>query len=572
MPSENLQIVFFQKNSDPAGTPETAGVIWVNRKTGGTWVSREITKADGMLELEWHEKTSVRSDWNETDPNSLAFIFNKPDIPEEMTSQMLIELLKNPAVEIAIKNISREEFDQHAPLTTFDELVQGTDENRKTLTPKIYNRATTQLARNAVVVHGVDDLFKEAPEGDPNLNDILIADHVERNRKVLRDRHDLTDDEGDTLGNLAKGNIALLVLPPQEIFYAVTDGVDNFVLGDDDTDDLFTVPNPRPERILIANSFVAGPVPAVLAVRRRTSTSPGFITLIVARDVHPIFLNVITNPSSGQRLKSTSNYEENLGWINGNPVGGYVFENPDVVEGRDFVADQLAFTNALFGPADNPKQVSDIHLNLVPSSGTTGGVEHPQVILALANVSEEVTGRKKFPLNSLQSLMVDAVRQGLLPELEALRNQVTAIELRLDADETIINEVNGWTNVAPSFYRFLGTTRNAYRNAANTDTFTFNVEFTVPASRAARLNANESTNTAMEIEGQSAFANPVKNSYSAGENRATFAFSKLTLEQIRNNSLDSNESGILDIRIQQFNGTSSSDFVEELDRVDIVII
>ena len=110
MPLDNLQIVFYQKDRDPGAedTPEAAGTIWVNRKTGATWVSREVEKS-GQIVLEWIEKTTVLSDLAVTDPNSLAFVRNKQLYQLKVTPAIFDAWLGNSsAMNIIIALINKE--------------------------------------------------------------------------------------------------------------------------------------------------------------------------------------------------------------------------------------------------------------------------------------------------------------------------------------------------------------------------------------------------------------------------------------------------------------------------------
>ena len=83
MSVDNLQIFVVQlpRNPTPADA-NTAGVIWVNTLTGGTYVSREVT-VEGATTITWLEKTAVQADFGETDIASLAFIKRKPNAATE---------------------------------------------------------------------------------------------------------------------------------------------------------------------------------------------------------------------------------------------------------------------------------------------------------------------------------------------------------------------------------------------------------------------------------------------------------------------------------------------------------
>ena len=555
MPEANYRIMIFIKSQAPAQTPEEVGSIWINKTNGAIYVSTESGDT-----ITWRETVGAQSDWNITDKNSPAYILNKPNIPEKLTQTEFDAFLKTP-VSLAIILSA---FTAAYPLAPAGDLVDGTSDARVGISPKHFKVATEAIARAAAKLSGVKDLFDSVKTGLPELDDRFLVRHESKNRKVLSDEHDLTSREGDTLGMLSTGNIDVFASDKEEVHYAVTDNVHSFSLGDDQVDDQFIIPAERPSRILQIHTAIGREVSAVMIVRRRTATAPGYVVIATDYNAGQLSLDVVKG--DGSALRSTQEYQ-NLGWINGLRSGGWLFQNVD--DNGNFVADQFNFQNIVFGPSDAPKEVSNIHLTLEPQQSLVGGVYHPRISIGLANSSEEVIQNKKYPLSALLPLIAGVSAETLKEDLQKIENEIDTLRHHLGQNDTSLISINDFPLVAPTIQTLIGVTDAQYQAAARTTEYQLRVAFNLSASEAATLNAAGLSNISMLFHFVRIEADPQISALTEGLTVAVFSIQKIALEQIINNVLDAGSEGAIDVELSTVDG--SGDVQSRITRTTLVI-
>ena len=104
----DLQILIFQKPSDPTDVPEARGSFWINYRTGSFFVAKEAVDSEGASTLSWFKEGSV--------------------------SQSQFQAF----------------FNQYAPLATFDQLSAGTEVTRVSITPALLRQAILAIAPGAL--------------------------------------------------------------------------------------------------------------------------------------------------------------------------------------------------------------------------------------------------------------------------------------------------------------------------------------------------------------------------------------------------------------------------------------
>ena len=557
MPVDNRVVVFYRKPYNPQGVPSNAGAIWVNTRTDQTWYAREIVDDQGAITLEWREKLRTQSDLAENDPANPAHIQNRDtgliellkdtdvrsaliaiinaNAPDAFTVARLLEFLKDQQVINVIDVLVANEIAVLAPLATQKVLEDGTLIGRVGIAPDRLKGAIQTISRALLKSTGVKDIFDATAAGTPELSDLLISRHASKNRKVFSDQSDLTSPEGDTLGALAKANIAILAADEQELFYAVTDNVTNFSLGDQQVEDLFTVPQVRPDRILQVHTAIGrNDFTAVIAVRRRTATAPGYVLIASEYNAGPMVLEVIKG--DGSLLRATANYQAEAAWINGTRVGTWFFQNVD--DNGNFAADQLEFQNLIFGPSDAPKEVKDIHLNLVPLQSATGGVFGPRIILGLANVTEEVVENKEFPISSLLPIMRGVSEELYQKTIDMIEQQIENLRRTVGQHGSALLSVNGFNLVVATYELLMGRLEN--------NEYTLDVRFSLSDAEATALTNLAGTNLQLTISGLSSLAMPVVNDFEAGESGAVFKFGRVNADSFIQGAL-TNGVGFLDV-------------------------
>ena len=103
----NLDIVIFQKRTDPVENPSAAGSFWINMTSGAFFVSREET-LEGETVLRW---------------------FKEGNISETQFRQL---------------------FDAYAPLATLDELESSGTSTRVSITPRLLRQAIVAIAPDEI--------------------------------------------------------------------------------------------------------------------------------------------------------------------------------------------------------------------------------------------------------------------------------------------------------------------------------------------------------------------------------------------------------------------------------------
>ena len=148
----NLEIVIYQKKSDPADPPEAAGAIWINLQTGAFFVSREVTNA-GETSLEWFKEGNIsETQFRELFDKYAPLATREQLIAGGLETRVSITpaLLKATILAIAPDKITQEEFNNllnaFSPLATKAEAEAGTSKKRRDFTPERIKQAIMAAA------------------------------------------------------------------------------------------------------------------------------------------------------------------------------------------------------------------------------------------------------------------------------------------------------------------------------------------------------------------------------------------------------------------------------------------
>ena len=114
MSQANLDILIYQKRSDPPAVAEDSGSFWINLETGAFFVSKEETDDSGTVSYSW---------------------FKEGQISESQFRQF---------------------FDDYSPLATDAELDAGEKTTRVSITPKLLKDAIAAMIPDELDQEGFD--------------------------------------------------------------------------------------------------------------------------------------------------------------------------------------------------------------------------------------------------------------------------------------------------------------------------------------------------------------------------------------------------------------------------------